>query len=79
MRENAMKSTITLDAKLIEEVMKVTPAKTKTRAVTIALAEHVRRKKVEELRSMLGKVDIDSGALERLRALEIREAGGGNG
>lgn len=74
-----MKSTITLDAKLIEEVMKVTPAKTKTRAVTIALAEHVRRKKVEELRSMLGKVDIDSGALERLRALEIREAGGGNG
>jgi hypothetical protein len=70
-----MKSTITLDGKLVEEVMKVTPAKTKTRAVTIALAEHVRRKKVERLRSMLGKVDMDQVALEGLRNLEIQEAG----
>jgi Arc/MetJ family transcription regulator len=81
MRENAMKSTITLDGKLVEEVMKVTPAKTKTRAVTIALAEHVRRKKLERLRSMLGKVEMDEGALEKLRNLEmeIRETGEGNG
>jgi hypothetical protein len=75
----AMKSTVTRDAKLIEEVMKVTPAKTKTRAITLALAEHVRRKKIERLRSMLGKVDMDEGTLEKLRSLEIEESGDVNG
>lgn len=68
-----MRTTVTLDEKLIQEVMKVTAAKTKTAAVTAALREHVRRNQIDKLRSLLGKVDIDSKDLKELRELEIQE------
>ncbi len=69
-----MRTSITLDEELVGEVMKVTPAKTKTRAVTIALKEYVKRKRIEKLRSMLGNVDVDEESLRKLKEMEIREA-----
>ncbi|MDP8256651.1 MAG: type II toxin-antitoxin system VapB family antitoxin [Candidatus Alcyoniella australis] len=69
-----MRTTVTLDEGLVREVMSVTSAKTKTAAVALALREHVRRKRIEKLRSILGKVDIDAVDLENLRAEELREA-----
>ena len=57
MLEGVMRTSITLDEELVAEVMKVTPAKTKTRSVTIALKEYVKRKRIEKLRSLLGNVD----------------------
>jgi len=74
MLEEAMRTSITLDEELVGEVMKVTPAKTKTRAVTIALKEYVKRKRIEKLRSMLGNVDVDEESLRKLKEMEIREA-----
>lgn len=69
-----MRTSITLDEELVAEVMKVTPAKTKTRSVTIALKEYVKRKRIEKLRSLLGNVDIDEESARTLREMEIREA-----
>lgn len=69
-----MRTTVTLDETLVREIMKVTAAKTKTAAVTVALREHARRSRIDKLRSLLGKVDIDAKSLKDLREAEIQEA-----
>lgn len=69
-----MRTTVTLDEALVREIMKVTAAKTKTAAVTAALREHARRSRIDQLRSLLGKIDFDAKSLDELREAEIREA-----
>jgi hypothetical protein len=69
-----MRTTLTLDDNLVTAVMKVTSAKTKTRAVTIALEQFVRRKKIDALRSLLGTFDVDPKPFSELRELEIAES-----
>ena len=69
-----MRTTLTLDEQLVADVLKATDAKTKTRAVTIALEQFVRRKKIDALRALLGTVDIDPEPFARLRELEIAES-----
>jgi Mn-dependent DtxR family transcriptional regulator len=69
-----MRTTLTLDAQLVERVVEVSAAKTKTRAVTMALEEYVRRSRIHRLRALLGKVDVDPRGFSRLRELEIAEA-----
>ena len=68
-----MRTTVSLDEQLVREVMSVTPAKTKTAAVARALQEHVRRRKLDKLRSLLGKIEIDEDEFWRLRELEKQE------
>ncbi|MCZ7586471.1 MAG: type II toxin-antitoxin system VapB family antitoxin [Deltaproteobacteria bacterium] len=68
-----MRTTVTLDEKLIREVMKNSTARTKTAAVAQALQEHLRRLKLEKLRSLLGHVDIDAD-WETLRDSELEES-----
>jgi len=69
-----MRTTVTLDDDLVTEIMKATSAKTKTRAVTIALEQFVRRTKIDALRSLLGTVDVDPRPFSQLRELEIAES-----
>jgi Arc/MetJ family transcription regulator len=76
MQGKAMRTTLTLDDELVTEVMKATSAKTKTRAVTIALEQFVRRQKIDALRSMLGTLDLDPEPFCRLRELGIAEPKG---
>ncbi len=54
--------------------MKTVDSKSKPVAITTATAEEDRRKKIEQLRAMLGTVDIDAKSLKKLRDAEIREA-----
>jgi hypothetical protein len=54
-----MRTTLDLDQKLIEQLMKVTAARTKTDALHQAAAELIRRKKLERLKSLSGKVRLD--------------------
>ncbi|MEI6309999.1 MAG: hypothetical protein WCP58_10205 [bacterium] len=42
------------------------PAKSKTEAVTIAISEEIRRKKLEKIKAMTGKMEFDATA-EALR------------
>lgn len=55
--------------------MRFTHAKTRTEAINRALAEWVRRKKIEKLKSLRGSLDV-AGELDDLRRLEIDEVRG---
>lgn len=54
-----MRTTLDLDKDLIQELMKTTKAKSKTEAIHLAVSELIRRKKLEKLKSLSGKVQID--------------------
>ena len=54
-----MRTTVDLPDKLLAEAMKVTHAKTKTMALTLALQELINRYRLEDLRSLRGKIQLD--------------------
>ena len=54
-----MRTTLILDDKLITELMAVTRARTKTAAIHLAITEFLRKKKVEGLLALEGKVHLD--------------------
>ena len=54
-----MRTTLDLDEELIQELLKTTEAKTKTEAIHLAISELIRRKKLEKLKSLSGKIRID--------------------
>lgn len=66
-----MRTTLDLNEKLIRELMDVTAAKTKTEAIHQAAAELIRRKKLNQLKSLSGAIhlDLDWKGLEQV---EIR-------
>jgi len=70
-----MRTTLSLDDVLIKELMEVTKAKTE--AIHLAMSESVRRKKLEGLKALSGKIhlDLDWRELEEreLKAQEERE------
>ena len=59
-----MRTTVTLDAKLVKELVEFTDAKTKTAAVAIAVKEQIRRAKLKKLADFLGTVAIDEKAMK---------------
>ena len=66
-----MRTTLEIDPKLVAEAVKLTGEKNKGRAVSKALEEYIRRKKIEELRVSLGKLNLDDTWYE-LRHMEPR-------
>jgi len=70
-RGKAMRTTLELDKKLIDDVIKVTGEKSLSKAVTKALDEYIRRKRIEELRAMAGTIDLIDDWYE-LRHMEPR-------
>ncbi len=69
-----MRTTITIDDTIFGELMRFTRAKTRTEAINRALADWVRRQKIEKLKALRGKLSFE-GDLDGLRRLEIEEAG----
>jgi Arc/MetJ family transcription regulator len=53
-----MRTTLNLDNKLLADLMRVTDAKTKTDAIQEAMAALIRRKKLDKLRSLSGKIRL---------------------
>lgn len=66
-----MRTTLDVDEKLLAEVVKATRANSKSKAVNKALDEYIRRRKIDELRAMLGTVDLVDNWYE-LRHMEPR-------
>lgn len=62
----AMRTTIDIDQKLIDEILEKTNIKTKKEAVDVALKAFLRLSKLRELSEMAGKVDW-SGDLDAMR------------
>ena len=59
-----MRTTVTLDEKLVKELVEITNAKTKTAAVAMAVREQIRRAKLKKLADFLGTIVIDENAIK---------------
>ncbi len=55
---DVMRITLILDDELVEELLKVTKAKTKTDAIHQAIAEMIRTKKIQRLKMLSGKIAV---------------------
>ncbi len=66
-----MRTTLDLPEKLILEAMKITHIKTKTKIITTALEELIRKKRIAELKTFKGKVDLNID-MDKLRNRECR-------
>jgi hypothetical protein len=53
-----MRTTLDLPASLIDEAQKLLGFKSKTDTVVLSLTELIRRRRLEELKNLLGKVDL---------------------
>jgi len=53
-----MRTTLDLPENLLDEAMKVTHIKTKTKVIVVALEELIRKSKISELKKYKGKVDL---------------------
>ena len=53
-----MRTTLDLDEKLVSELMNAMAAKTKTEAIHLAMADLIRRKKLQGLKNLSGKLHI---------------------
>ena len=72
-----MRATLNIPDKLIEEVQRLSGQKTKTGAIVTVMEEYVRRRKVEDLLALRGKVQIvydwEQEEMAELKAAEERE------
>jgi hypothetical protein len=66
-----MRTTLDLNEKLIRELMDVTSAKTKTDAIHQAASELIRRKKLNQLKCLSGKIRLDLD-WKKLEQTELR-------
>jgi Arc/MetJ family transcription regulator len=54
-----MRTTLDIPEELIEEARRVLGFKSKTDAVVLSLRELIRRRRIEELKSMMGSIHLD--------------------
>jgi len=54
-----MRATLNIPDDLIKEVQKLSGEKSKTKAITIAMQEFIKHKKLKELIALKGKIRID--------------------
>ena len=72
-----MRTTIDVASVLIEEAMKLSGMRKKKEVVTLALEELVRKKRMERLLGLAGKMDI-SDVTEDLEEAELGESSPNN-
>jgi hypothetical protein len=59
-----MRSTVTIEKDALDALVKETKSKSKASAVRIAIDDYLRRRKIEKIRSMKGKLNFDMTADE---------------
>ncbi|OGP70668.1 MAG: hypothetical protein A2W09_03800 [Deltaproteobacteria bacterium RBG_16_50_11] len=59
-----MRATVTIEKGILDELVKETKAKNKATAVKKAIHEYLRRRKIEKIKSMKGKLEFDLTADE---------------
>jgi len=72
-----MRTTVTLGEKLIKEVLQFSGSKNKTQAVNKALNEWLKQQKIDRLKALRGKLDIQDNLedLNKLEQNELNDAG----
>ena len=69
-----MRTTVTLDENLVRELVKISNAKSKTAAVSLAVKEQIRRTKLKKLAGLLGTVGVDEDAIAESRNADLNRA-----
>ena len=69
-----MRTTVTLDEKLVRELVQFTDAKNKTAAVAIAVKEQIRRAKLKKLAGLLGTITVDEKAIKEGNRADMKRA-----
>ena len=59
-----MRATVTIEKDVLDELQRETGSKNKATAVKQAIREYLRRKKIEKIKSMKGKLEFDLTADE---------------
>jgi hypothetical protein len=59
-----MRATVTIEKDKLDMLMKETKSRSKASAVKIAINEYLKKKKIEKIKSMKGKLDFDMTADE---------------
>ena len=59
-----MRATVTIEKAVLDELVRETKAKNKATAVKKVIHEYLRRKKIEKIKSMKGKLEFDLTADE---------------
>jgi Arc/MetJ family transcription regulator len=59
-----MRATVTIDKDKLDNLMKETNSKSKASAVKIAINDYLKRKKIEKIKAMKGKLEFDMTADE---------------
>ena len=62
------RATITLPSDLLDELVRAVKAKSKTDAVLIAIKDEIRMKKIEKIKTMVGKMEFVKKAAEIRRS-----------
>jgi Arc/MetJ-type ribon-helix-helix transcriptional regulator len=57
-----MRSTITIEKEILDELVQETEFKSKASAVKAAISEYLKKKKIEKIKSMKGKLKFDKTA-----------------
>lgn len=68
-----MRATLNIPDELVEEVQRLSGEKTRTQAIVTVMEEYVRRKRMEDLLALRGKIDIDYD-WEREEEAELKAA-----
>jgi hypothetical protein len=69
-----MRATLNIPDELIAEVQNITGAKSKTKAVVTAIQEFIRKKRMEQLLALKGRIEIDyDWEREEKRELEAQK------
>jgi Arc/MetJ family transcription regulator len=58
------RATVTIEKDVLDELQRETRSKSKATAVKMAIREYLRRKKIEKIKSMKGKLEFDLTADE---------------
>ncbi|RZD17520.1 MAG: DUF2191 domain-containing protein [Candidatus Acididesulfobacter diazotrophicus] len=63
-RIHCMRTTITLDKDILDSLLEETRAKSKASAVKIAIDAYLKKKRIEKIKFMKGKIEFDMTADE---------------
>lgn len=70
--KGAMRTTVTIPDSVLNDLMRLTEASTRTEAVNRAVVEWVRRERIRQIKALRGALPMESGA-DALCGLEITE------
>ena len=65
-----MRTTINIDDQLIKEAEAIYKAESRSKSIEYALRDALQMKKMERLKELVGKIEIDEEAMRQLREIE---------